>query len=323
MAEPDYENMLLIRRKSKQKKSNSPLKVPDSGTTGLTISEKVITNPRKSKKVVNYQEQDLRKSKSASLNDKNNNLVWVHIFEHCGFDLKHQSNFNISSSEIKDSKQTFKGKSQFEPRLLCKQDSKEERPFLFQENNLNIIAIEFGLYLLTRTSIYKDIFIPLNSKVQRIQKDRGCLLFDEGDSENTLIDEMRYSGIFEREEFLGEKIDYGPLMRGRHRVSFQMILNKENIDVKNVQIETDGCYVSKNKILLLECKKGTLKNSFNIRQLYYPYRYIYNVYGNKKEIIPIFICGHKNKINVWKFKFNNYLDMNSIELVQFYQYELY
>ena len=282
-----------------------------------SIEEKIVEKSmvlRTPKPPISYRMLDLN-SRS------NYNLEWKHILNTLGYDMK--SNRIILNTEIKEAKESWmeKGKkSQFEPRLLCKQDFKEERPNIFQHNQLSLLAIENGKYLLTQTNIYFDLKFQ-NVPVIQVEKNKNCLLLQHGDSESMLIDNIRYAGIFERNEFLGEPIEFGPLMRGRHRCSFDMKLEEEQINVKGVQIETDACYISKNKILLIECKKGISIGSFNIRQLYYPYRYIKNIYGEQKEVVPIFVYGDKKNIYIWKFKFEDVNDLNSIVQQNFYKYE--
>jgi hypothetical protein len=282
-----------------------------------SIEEKIVEKSmvlRTPKTPISYRMLDLN-SRS------NYNLEWKHILNTLGHDMK--SNRIILNTEIKEAKESWieKGKkSQFEPRLLCKQDFKEERPNIFQQNQLSLLAIENGKYLLTKTNIYFDLKFQ-NVPVIQVEKNKNCLLLQHGDSESMLIDNIRYAGIFERNEFLGEPIEFGPLMRGRHRCSFDMKLEEEQISVKGVQIETDACYISKNKILLIECKKGNSIGSFNIRQLYYPYRYIKNIYGEQKEVVPIFVYGDKKNIYIWKFKFEDVNDLNSIVQQNFYKYE--
>ena len=122
-------------------------------------------------------------------------------------------------------------------------------------------------------------------------------MLELGNSESTLIDNLCYSGLFEKEEYLGEKIKYGSLLNGRHRCSFETIIGEKKISIEGVQYETDACYESQNKILLIECK-SIPSTSFNIRQLYFPYRSIYDSVGDKKEIISLFITKDKKNIEL-------------------------
>ena len=50
------------------------------------------------------------------------------------------------------------------------------------------------------------------------------------------------------------------------------------------QFETYAYYESENKIILIECKCKNNIEIFNIRQIYYLYRTIYDIVGDKKEI---------------------------------------
>jgi hypothetical protein len=144
-----------------------------------------------------------------------------------------------------------------------------------------------------------------------------------GNSESTLLDNLKYSGVFERENYLNEQILFGSLLSGRHRCSFKTKLGNTEITIKGSQYETDACYESKNKILLIECKNKLQLNSFNIRQIYYPYRSIYDLINNKKEIIPLIINKDKNDfIHIWKFKFDNSLEMSSIKNIDYKKYKL-
>jgi hypothetical protein len=142
-----------------------------------------------------------------------------------------------------------------------------------------------------------------------------------GNSEMSMINNLRYTGLFETAEYLNEPILFGSLLGGRHRCTFKTILGDKEIDVRGSQYETDSCYESQNKILLIEGKGGDNK-TFNIRQLYYPFRPIYDVVQNKKEIIPIFINMDKQIIHIWKFIFTNPLEMTSITCVAYNKYEL-
>ena len=218
--------------------------------------------------------------------ETNNNTIWEHILNtinYKGIDEK-----IITSKDIKNARDTWKGKkSQFEPRLLCKHDTYDTLPYIFKTYNICIISIKNGEYLLTKTHIYYD---------------------------------LRYSGLFESKEYLNEPILFGSLLNGRHRCNFSMKLGDKNIDVKGSQYETDGCYESENKIIVIECKTNKL-NNFNIRQLYYPYRTIYNYVKDKKEIITLFITTYEDIIYIWKIIFTNPLDLTSIKCISYNRYK--
>jgi hypothetical protein len=243
---------------------------------------------------------------------------WQHIFNtyHILSNLK-TKNFRIKAIDIKNCKSTYKSKkiSQFEPRLLCYQTTEKERPEIFKENNVCILPIKNGEYLLTKQNIfYKLDYINTNNI--KLKKDETSILNELGESETTIINNLKYSGLFETKTYMNETITHSYPLFGRHYCSFKMNLNNEEICVDGVQYEIDGTFESENKILLIECKNSPKKiDSFNIRQLYYPYRAIYDKIQNKKEIICIYIHKLKDIVYIWKFKFNDYQNLNSIECI--------
>lgn len=161
-----------------------------------------------------------------------------------------------------------------------------------------------------------------NVKTIFINKNKSSLLLNIGNSEISLINNLRYSGIFENKDYLNEKILFGPLLGGRHRCSFSTLIDNKIIEIKNSQFETDACFESKNKILLIECKNKNNIDSFNTRQLYYPYRKIYDFIDNKKEIICLFINKDKyNTIHIWKLEFLNPFEMTSIKNIDYKKYK--
>lgn len=248
------------------------------------------------------------------------NDEWSHIFKFVSYDG--QNEITISSDQIKNAGKTWKGrKSQFEPRLLCKQDTFEKRPEIFKKYGICILSIANGIYLLTKTNIYHTLLYS-ETNIVEIQKNKISLLLHLGNSEMSMIDNLRYSGLFERPEYLNEPILFGSLLNGRHRCTFKTMLKENEISVSGSQYETDSCYESENKILLIEGKGGT-NESFNIRQLYYPFRSIYDLVQDRKEIIPIYINTDNQKIiHIWKFVFTNPLELTSIKCVSYIKYKL-
>ena len=251
--------------------------------------------------------------------ETNNNTIWEHILNtinYKGIDEK-----IITSKDIKNARDTWKGKkSQFEPRLLCKHDTYDTLPYIFKTYNICIISIKNGEYLLTKTHIYYDLEYKNDSAIIEIHRNMKSLILNIGQSESSYLDNLRYSGLFESKEYLNEPILFGSLLNGRHRCNFSMKLGDKNIDVKGSQYETDGCYESENKIIVIECKTNKL-NNFNIRQLYYPYRTIYNYVKDKKEIITLFITTYEDIIYIWKIIFTNPLDLASIKCISYNRYK--
>jgi len=248
---------------------------------------------------------------------------WTHIFKCCGYNGHDE--FIVTSKMIKDAGKTWKGRkqSQFEPRLLCKQDTYEKRPDIFKKHNLCILSVKNGEYLLTKTNIYHilDYNREGHDKIHNLKRNPNSLVLQIGSSETSLIDNLRYSKMFETSDYLDEPIQFGPLLNGRHRCTFTTKLGDKEIKIEGSQYETDSCYESENYILLIEGKGGN-NDSFNIRQLYYPYRSIYDTVLNKKKIMPLYINNDKNNIiHIWSFTFVNPLELTSIKCLSYKKYK--
>ena len=100
-----------------------------------------------------------------------NHKPWRSIFDKYGIH-KHdfeKSPFIITAEQIKVATAHFKSTTEREVRVLCKQDSREDKPEVFVENSLFILPIKNGVYavlkgegyidipeILTKTKIYKS-----------------------------------------------------------------------------------------------------------------------------------------------------------------------
>lgn len=244
---------------------------------------------------------------------------WTHIFEKLG--ITGDTEFTITAKQIKECGKSWKGiADQFEPRLLCYQTSADSRPALFKTCGLHLIPIKNGSYLATKTSVYKELSYTTIQPIQ-INRDKSSCLLTVGGSEISLIDNLRYAGVFERPEILGEPITHGPLLGGRHRITTSFIHGEKELEISGVQFETDSCFESLNQILICEGKSGARPiDSFNIRQLYFPYRVAMQKADGKKNVICVFIHEFKGTINIWKYTFTDINRMDSIRLDGHYVY---
>ena len=246
---------------------------------------------------------------------------WTHILKCVNY--KGEDNFVITADQIKACGKSWTGSaSQFEPRLLCYQTSSDSRPVEFNEKGIYIFPIKNGTYILTKNNIYMPLAYE-EKAVVTINRDLTSTILNIGGSETSLIDNLRYSGVFERPEILGEKITHGPLLNGRHRISLDsMGLGASSISVSGVQYETDSCFESSGKILIIEGKSSAKPiDSFNIRQLYFPYREALRISAGKKNIICLFINELGGLIRIWKYTFQDPQRLDSITLMGYYVYK--
>lgn len=246
---------------------------------------------------------------------------WEHIL--ITLEYNDQASFELTADSMKECGKTWKGtKSQFEPRLLTYHTCANARPDIFKQKGLCILPIQNGRYLLTKQSIYYPLSYP-DTPILDVVRDKSSLLLSIGQSETSLLDNLRYAGVFERPEFLGEPIRHGPLLNGRHRCSFSMTFAGAPVEVQGVQYEVDACYESHSKILLIEGKSSAKPiDSLNIRQLYYPSRVIHDAVQGKKEVISLFVHEYKGIVYIWKFTFANLQAMDSLTQTGVYRFKL-
>jgi hypothetical protein len=138
-----------------------------------------------------------------------------------------------------------------------------------------------------------------------------------------MLDKLQYNGVID--EIIGEKILKGPLLGGRHRCNFETSLGGRKIEINGSQYETDGCYETDNYYVIVEVKNVDV-DDFNIRQLYYPCKTIFDhpEYPEcNKKIISMFICKDKNNIiKIYKYKWIDMNIMNDIHCIDYYRYKL-
>lgn len=222
--------------------------------------------------------------------------------------------FTISAPQIKKSVQNFTSTTEKEVRILCKQDSREQRPEVFVKNNLFILPVKNGLYNIIKGEGYVDI--PEIKKTEESYKSKLDFDLDTskiGNSEMQHIDYAYASSLlrtFMRDDSLVLTI------RGRkYAPEFSFFVNKQKIEVVSVQTEVDGGYEGKQQVVLVEAKSSGTKNTI-IRQLFYPYKQ-WQSYTNKKVYTLFFEKNNiKGTYSFWQFEFTDPNDYNSISLTR-------
>jgi hypothetical protein len=204
---------------------------------------------------------------------KSNDEAWEVIFQELNIieHLQESSLYPISAKQIKDI-------SNREARLMAKFDTKDSLPNLFKNHSLNINATSNGSYIIfsdpnnksfIKLPDYKQI-TPVKFKPQ-LDFELQTLTFNSRMSESNAIDFAHHSGVLFA--FSGEH-NLKLTTRGRFFSDhFAFQLGKiGSVNVKGVQIEVDAGYEGQKQFLIIEAKSST-RDSFNIRQLYYPYRH--------------------------------------------------
>ena len=245
---------------------------------------------------------------------------WEKIFR--DYDINNH-NFNekpyiITAQQIKTSCQNFTKTGEKEPRILCKQDSRENRPKIFIENRLFILPIKNGEYAIIRGEGYVDI--PKINGVEKIYKSKLDFKLETsliGNSEMQHIDFAYASSVIRT--FLQDDSLLLTIRGRKYTPKLSFYVGKHKIEIKSVQTEVDAGYEGKNQIVLIEAKNIKVTNII-IRQLFYPF--IQWQSSSKKPVKTVFFEKDKDFYSLWLFEFIDKNNYNSIRLIKNEKYKI-
>ena len=198
--------------------------------------------------------------------------------------------FKIKANQIKEFR---------EARLMAKFDSSEDLPDIFRKNNLAILPVKRGEYLIGRFLNYQEVKIDdlVEVETRYLPSNITAINSKNITSESVSLSAAFISGMLE--DVLEEEVL--PTIQGRmgtgdfeYAIKVRDNDNSFNISVLNSQMEIDGTYEGQTKFAIVEAKNHFMKD-FIIRQLYYPYRAL--IRSVKKEVVPILLIKHNNIFN--------------------------
>ncbi len=245
-----------------------------------------------------------------------NSKSWKKIFDNYNI-LKHDFNkspFSLSATQIKRACQRFKETSEKEVRILCKQDTREDRPDIFVKHNLFLLPVKNGYYNIINGDGY--INIPEIKKEIVVYSSKLDFQLDTtkiGDSEMQHLDYAYAASLIRT---FTEDTSLVLTIRGRkYTPEFEFYVGKQLIKVSGVQTEVDAGYEGKSQIVLIEAKNFSATNVI-IRQLYYPFRQWQE--HTKKKVITLFFDKSRGEdvYSIWQFEFSDTKNYNSIRLVK-------
>ena len=144
----------------------------------------------------------------------NKNDAWKHIFEKLCLmkKIKDDGFCTVSADEIKNCNPRKKDtstdkKNQFEPRLLCSQNTNNERPLFFKKKDIYIFPIKNGTYYLCKHNIFYSLEYK-KKKTLYLENDNTSALLNIGKGETSVINKLIFCKLFEGKEYLGEKITH-------------------------------------------------------------------------------------------------------------------
>jgi len=238
-----------------------------------------------------------------------NDAAWESLFDkyHILAEIERNGQFVISANQIKEFR---------EPRLMTKFDHKINLPNIFVANNLSILPIARGDYVISSFSAYKEFDEP-SQDVQRISIPAHIqsLMPQFLVSEAIALNCANACGILN--DFL-EDDELVPTVSGRMSSgSFEFGINTafgtKNITVINSQIEIDAAYEGIHYLSLFEAKRD-LSDDFLVRQLYYPFR----VWSERvtKTVKPVFLIFSNGMFNLYQYQFEDPQNYNSLIIVK-------
>lgn len=229
--------------------------------------------------------------------------------------IESEGSFKISAAQIKKFR---------EPRLMTKFDHKINLPKIFSSNNLSILPITRGDYLISHFDAWHN-FEPSDSHVIQASLPGHLLSLNTQNifSETVALSCAFASGIIA--DFTGDENIF-PTVSGRISSGlFDFKINDTTknfshvVSVNNSQIEIDAAFEGINFLTLIEAKCD-LADDFLIRQIYYPYR----TWRDRlpKPIKPIFLVYSNGIFYLREYSFAEPYCYSSIRLVKQKKYSV-
>lgn len=252
------------------------------------------------------------------------NKAWNKIFRDYGINNHDfdKGPFELTATQIKRSCQTFTETVDKEPRILCKQDTRFDRPDVFVKQGLFILPKKNGTYYILKGEGYvdvPDITTPIEDYESKLDFELESSMI--GDSEMQFLD-FAYANSLIR-TFMNDPSLVLTIRGRKYTPPFSFKVGANSLDTESVQTEVDAGYEGKESIVLIEAKNFSATNVI-IRQLYYPFRQ-WNE-NTTKKVYPVFfekrVLNNENVFYIWQFEFTDVEDYNSIHLVKSGRYRI-
>lgn len=250
------------------------------------------------------------------MSDTKNEAAWKWLFEKHKIleKIEKHGMFEITSTEINEFR---------EARLMTKFDHRKNLPDIFKKNNLSILPVTRGSYLIAQFDAYQDF----EEKETEIIKVSFPSYIESIDYENITSEAMALScayvsGIIA--DFVEDE-EVVPTVAGRmSSEAFDFYINTYagsafQVNVINSQIEIDGGFEGLETLSLIEAK-NSLSDDFIIRQLYYPYRLWNDRVG--KKVKTIFMTYSNGIFTFYEYEFQEPENYNSLTLIKQKRYSI-
>lgn len=236
-----------------------------------------------------------------------NDIAWNSLFDKHKIleQVSKDGFFEITSKQINEFR---------EARLMTKFDHRSQLPKIFTEEELSILPISRGSYIISDFETFKD-FETNEPQPDRIHFPNYLESIDHKNitSEAAALNCAFVARIIEN--FVQDQA-IQPTVSGRMgSSSFDFTIKTRMstlpISVDKSQIEIDGGYEGRNALSLIEAK-NSISDDFLIRQIYYPFRlWVGKV---KKEVKSIFLTYSNGIFHFREYAFEDINHYNSLFL---------
>jgi hypothetical protein len=221
--------------------------------------------------------------------------------------------FTIKASEINTVK---------EARLMAKFDQSTHLPDVFQNNNLSILPISRGEYIIGPFQTHKKIDYPKCTPTLVDIPNLETIDYTNLYSEASALLFAYNSGIIK--DIVNSANIYYTVNGRMSSGCFDYYINNKSekkapqkIMVRNAQVEIDAGYEFENGFCIVEAKNVAVEEIL-IRQLYYPYR----LWASKisKPVIPLLMVYSNDIFHFFQYEFVDVTDYNSLTLISYKSY---
>ena len=238
--------------------------------------------------------------------------AWKILFERHNIVARVSTNgfFKIKASEINHVK---------EARLMAKFDQSIQLPEIFQHNNLSILPISRGEYIIGNFETHEKVIYQKSKPKMVSIPNLETLDYTNLYSEASALLFAYNSGIIK--DIVNSKDIYYTVNGRMSSGCFDYYINSkggsQKIIVQNAQVEIDGGYEFDDGFCIIEAKNIAIEEIL-IRQLYYPYR----LWTGKisKPVIPLLMIYSNDVFHFFQYNFVEINNYNSLKLVSYKSY---
>jgi len=237
---------------------------------------------------------------------------WNNIIKNCKIDLTKSINI-INTADI----HKFGEK---ETRLMTSIGTESRLPDIFKKYGVFVIPVSMKQVAIVKGKGFHAIE-QINSAIQIHTTEFAFpASLQDSQGEAGFLNYAYYSGLLSK---FTRKPNLRPGFAGKRRVYFDFRVDGSPLlKIDGAQMEVDASYESDDKYFLIEAKYKTPK-SFNIKQLYYPYKYFLPKMKSMK-IKNIFFAYEptQNEYRFWEYNFKNPNDFEQINFIKNARYKI-